>query len=345
MKSLSDKKKILITGAAGFLGKSSVKMFLKLGWHVTALIHKNKLEDLPKNNLLEIIQCSLDDKKKLEEIFSQSQFDVILNCAARATDIGRKKEFYKCNFINMIDCIKKYNVKRLIHISSTDVYGVKNFHNADETTPLCNNKNNLYPEYKIFTEHLIRKHLSKDKYVILRPAALWGPDDTTLLPRILNFLKYNSYIVHFGKNKGRNIRHLSYIENVLNMIYVSSISDIDLGETYNVVDKEKTSIDDYYQIIIDLFFPQKKIKRIIIPFFIGWILGFISSSLANIFNRKKPFFDPTLYGLYHVSKNLDFNHKKAETLLKQNGIKLIDHEISIHKYKTFISKKLNIITK
>ena len=63
-------------------------------------------------------------------------------------------------------------------------------------------------------------------------------------------------------------------------------------------------------------------RRITIPFFAGWLIGAVSTLLASVCGLDSPPFDPTLYGIYHVSHNLDFSTSKLEVLLESAGYDL-----------------------
>ena len=55
------------------------------------------------------------------------------------------------------------------------MYGLHDFADADEDTPLDERARNPYPRYKILAEKAIREQLPSQQYTILRPAAVWGP--------------------------------------------------------------------------------------------------------------------------------------------------------------------------
>ena len=70
--------------------------------------------------------------------------------------------------------------------------------------------------------------------------------------------------------------------------------------------------DEYYRLIIETFLPRKaKMKSITLPFAAGWALGAASTLLSNALNREHPLFDPSLYSLYSVSRNLDFSCERS----------------------------------
>ncbi len=313
-------KRVLITGAAGFIGNACARKFLESGWHVTALVHRQMPRDLDR---AEIIRSSMADGDELATALAGAgPFDAAVNCAGRASDVGRDREFRAANYnavVNLIGCMAATGIGRIVHISTTDVYGIRDFHDADETTPFCNNLHNPYPKYKILAEKFIVETLTPEQYVILRPGAVWGEGDRTILPRVVGFLKKSPYIVHFGKWRGRNRWPLAHIDNVASAACMAAFRDDMLGEAYNVLDSKHTSIEEYYRAVLRQHLPEKSdMKSIRLPLAFGWACGAISSMLSKILNLKHPLFEPSLYGLYSVSCNLDFSGRKLENLLARH---------------------------
>ncbi|MBP3821475.1 hypothetical protein J6G99_07530 [bacterium] len=194
------------------------------------------------------------------------------------------------------------------------VLNEKDFKNADEGTPLCEFPKNPYPHYKIMCEKYLQKHCKK--YVIIRPAAVWGENDNTLENRVIEFLKVSPFIVHFGKWRGKNRWPLANVKNVAETVLSVAKFDEFNNQAINIIDKEFTSIDKYYEHIGQKYFPQKKFFRIYLPLWFGKFLGLISTMISNIRGLKEPWFDPTFYAVHHVSSNLDFNCDKMEHALK-----------------------------
>lgn len=337
-------KRILITGASGFIGSACVHEFIERGWNVTALINRNyprdinRLSTCPAFDTLKVSVCDGEHlQAALTEYHRTKKIDCILHCAGRAADIGPDSLFRKLNFEsvqNTVALVSGLSIGKLIYISTTDVYGMKDFQDADEKTEFSNNLANPYPHYKILSEKYISEKLPPSKYVIIRPAAVWGPGDNTILPRVLSFLKTSPFIVNFGKWKGRNRWPLAYVRNLSKAVYFSAETDTLNGEALNIIDKEKTSIEEYYRILIDTFLPEKKnIRTLNLPFPPGWAFAASSSALSNLLRMEKPLWEPSLYGLYSVSKNLDFSHKKLEAFLNANGEKLIGREDALAELK------------
>jgi nucleoside-diphosphate-sugar epimerase len=264
-----------------------------------------------------------EEEELMAALADNGPFDAAIHCAGRASDVGRDREFRSANYLAVLNLIKAMpvaHIRRLVHISTTDVYGIRDFQNADEATPFYNNLRNPYPKYKILAERAIVKALSPEQYVILRPAAVWGRGDTTILPRILGFLQNSPYIVHFGKWRGQNRWPLAHVGNVAMAAYLGASCDDALGEAYNVLDPERTSIEEYYRMILQKYLPEKsEMKSVTLPLPVGWVYGSTSSLLSSVFNLKQPLFDPSLYGLYSVCRNLDFSSHKLEKLFDRHG--------------------------
>jgi len=323
-------KQVFITGAAGFIGGYIVNQFIEEGWHVLALVHRNSspsLDDLSNKGLATILCGDLKNmppiEKKLAEATLHQSIDVIVHCAGRASDIGSQCEFRKTNYDSVRELVrisKTMNVQRFVFISTTDVYGLCDFHGeSEDELPLKARPNNPYPKFKISAEKLIRAELPPDRFSIIRPAQVWGVGDQTLTPRIIAFLSGSPWIVHFGKWKGRNRWPLAHVRNVALTTYLAAIDQIFSGQAVNVVDEEQTSMDEFYRILARLYFPHKKFKTVTIPFWIGQGFAFFVSWISNRLYLAKPFADPSFYALYAVSHHLDFSNDRMKTLFERSN--------------------------
>lgn len=314
MNKILNKKKILITGANGFIGSNTLKFFVKDNtFDIFALVHNN-ISDVIKNmKNVKIIQGNAADKSIIEKLNKIASFDIVIHIAGLASDIGNNDKFKKLNFesVKYMAAIAK---EKFIYISSTDVYGIKDFINADENTKYHNYPNNPYPKYKIEAEKWIIKYCHN--YVILRPAAVYGTNDLTLEKRIVEFLKTSPYIIHFGKWKGKNRWPLADVDNIAKvLLYVAKFDDYN-NQAINIIDTNKMTIDEYYRNIIEKYFPGKKYKTLYLPLWSGKILGIISTTISNILKMNEPIFDPTYYAVHHISSNLDFSNDKMTKILK-----------------------------
>lgn len=147
--------KILVTGAAGFIGLHLIKKLVSSGHEVIGFDSINKYystklkfdrlaengisanEDLPLNSIVPsskyqnytFIKGDLLDSEKLERLFEKEKFEVVINLAAQTGvrySIENPRTYIKNNvdaFLNVLEACKTYPVKHLIYASSSSVYG------------------------------------------------------------------------------------------------------------------------------------------------------------------------------------------------------------------------------
>lgn len=314
-------KVVLITGAGGFIGSNIVDEFLKNGFKILAIIHKNVPKEFENIDSIELIKCDVTDNTKVKEMFDNLEVkpDIIVHVAGLASDVGADIIYKKLNF-ESVKNVAVLPCKKFIYISSTDVYGIKDFNGEnEEELPFCEFPKNPYPKYKIESEKWLRENLDKNKFVIIRPAAVWGKRDKTLETRFIDFLKSSPIVFHFGKWRGANRWPLANVETLAKTVYNLTLTNDYNGQAVNIIDSKKTSLDDYYRQLMKENFPNKKYISVTLPMWFGKILGFISSTLSYLLGTKHPIFDPSYYALHHISSNLDFDNKKMLKILNLNN--------------------------
>lgn len=304
-------KSVLVTGAGGFIGLNVVKEYAKFGWKVYALVHHNIPKELERMDNVIVVQGDVTDAAFMSQFIGK--VDIVAHVAGLAKDIGSDEKFRRLNFepIKYLSTIPK---EKIVYVSSSDVYGIKDHNNADENTPMIEYPQNPYPRYKIMSEIWLRENCKK--YVIIRPAAVWGEGDKTLESRVIDFLKSSPYIVHFGKWRGKCRWPLANVKNVAKTIVSVSTFDKFDNQAITIIDPEKTTIDEYYRNVANKYFPNKKFKSLYLPLWIGKLIGFISTTISNLLGLKDPIFDPSFYAVHHVSSNLDFSSDRMIEAIK-----------------------------
>ncbi len=151
-------QKILVTGAAGFIGFHLAKRLLDDGCQVVGLDNVNpyyevalkeaRLEGLKKEADFTFIKIDLSSRKPLEDLFAQKGFDVVVNMAAQAGvrySIENPHAYVDSNlvgFVNLLECCRHHAVKHLVFASSSSVYGANTampfsvHHNVDHPVSL-----------------------------------------------------------------------------------------------------------------------------------------------------------------------------------------------------------------
>ena len=322
----SSSGQVFVTGAGGFIGGHIVRRFAKSGWGVTAIVHRNHPAWLDELNGVSVEKCDVSDEKSVAECLARlpSPPDVVVHAAGLASDIGPDKLFRRLNY-ESVKIMARVPAKKIVFISSSDVYGIRDFNGERESElPFDDNVGNPYPKYKILSERYLAGTLPPERYVCIRPAAVWGEGDKTLEPRIVEFLRTSPFIVHFGKWRGKNRWPLADVRLVAESAYIAATDTCWDGGGVTIIDHKRTTIDEYYRDIAHRYFPAKRYRTITLPTWVGKCLGAFSSLTSRILGRTSPIFDPSCYALHHVSSNLDFDDSK---LMSRCVINTTTHEI------------------
>jgi len=151
-------QKVLVTGAAGFIGFHLAKRLLADGHQVVGVDNLNpyydvslkeaRLEDLKKEANFTFFQTDLCDRPKLEDLFAREGFEVVVNLAAQAGvrySLENPYAYVDSNlvgFMNLLECCRHQDVKHLVFASSSSVYGANTrmpfsvHHNVDHPVSL-----------------------------------------------------------------------------------------------------------------------------------------------------------------------------------------------------------------
>ncbi len=131
--------KILVTGAAGFIGFYLTKQLLLRGDEVFGLdnindyydisLKKARLEQIKEEQNFTFYKLDLTDRVGIEELFRNHRFDVVVNLAAQAGvrySLENPHAYVDSNlvgFINILECCRHHSIKHLVFASSSSVYG------------------------------------------------------------------------------------------------------------------------------------------------------------------------------------------------------------------------------
>ena len=132
--------KILVTGAAGFIGAFLSKKLLEtskdeivgldnLNDYYDVSLKEERLKELQKFDKFIFIKGDISDKAFLDKLFEEYKFDVVVNLAAQAGvrySIDHPDVYINSNiigFYNILECVRNHPVKHLVYASSSSVYG------------------------------------------------------------------------------------------------------------------------------------------------------------------------------------------------------------------------------
>ncbi len=144
-------KRILVTGAAGFIGRAVCEKLCQLGYQVSGLDNLNSYYDprLKEDRLKTLkfenfafFKADISSMEQLKEIFNKTKPECVINLAAQAGvrySIENPDSYTKSNlvgFANILECCRSYEIKHLIFASSSSVYGNNKKVPFSETDPV-----------------------------------------------------------------------------------------------------------------------------------------------------------------------------------------------------------------
>ena len=239
--------KILITGGAGFLGINLTRHLLALKHEVVSYDFTNF--DYPEKDKITVITKDIRNKKDLDAVMNG--VDVVVHCAA-ALPLYPKKDIYTTDVNgtrNVLTSAFEHGVKRVIHISSTAVYGIPDHHPLYETDALVGV--GPYGEAKILAEKECEKFRANGKCVsIIRPKSFVCPERLGVFALFYDWAHtgHNFPMIGMGNNKYQ----LLDVEDLCDAIYLCITKEEAIAnDTFNIGAKEYTTMKEDYQAVLD----------------------------------------------------------------------------------------------
>jgi dTDP-glucose 4,6-dehydratase len=251
-------KKIFITGAGGFIGSHLTEMLLSLGYKVKAYIQYNSinsngwLQNLDKKykNNIEIIFGDIRDSYNLEN--SIKNCDYVFHLAALIAipySYKSPQSYIETNILgtlNVIRAAKKNNVKKIIHTSSSEVYGTAQKIPIKENHPLVGQS--PYAASKIGADQIAISmcRSSNIPIVIVRPFNTFGPRQSlrAVIPTIISQFVAKRSILKIGNLN--TSRDFNFVEDICNGFISAMNSKYKNSEIFNLATEREIKI---YEII------------------------------------------------------------------------------------------------
>lgn len=239
--------KILTTGGAGFLGINLTRYLLARGHEVISYDFADF--DYPEKNKITVVTKDIRNKQDLDA--AMPGVDFVVHCAA-ALPLYSKEDIYTTDVDgtrNVLTSAFEHGVKRVVHISSTAVYGIPDHHPIYEQDKLIGV--GAYGEAKILAEQECEKLRDSGKCVsVLRPKSFIGPERLGVFALFYDWALtgHNFPMIGLGNNKYQ----LLDVEDLCDAIYLCLTKDEkQVNNTFNIGAKEYTTMKEDYQAVLD----------------------------------------------------------------------------------------------
>jgi UDP-glucuronate 4-epimerase len=290
--------KILVTGAAGFIGYHLVKSLIEDNHEVIGLdnindyystnlkfdrlkelgINKDSAKDflnLNSSNLFQnfkFIRMNLEDRENLPWLFEGEKFDVVCNLAAQAGvrySIENPETYIDSNivgFLNILECCRNHNIKKLVYASSSSVYG-DNKKTPFEETDNTDKPISLYAASKKSNELMAHtySHLFKLNTIGLRFFTVygsWGRPDMAYYLFADAITKDKAIKVFNNGDLSRDFTHIEDIVIGVKSAMLSDSSTKNFYELYNIGNNKPVVLTKFIE-TIEKYLGKKAIKKML----------------------------------------------------------------------------------
>jgi nucleoside-diphosphate-sugar epimerase len=225
----------LITGATGFIGGHLAQRLVGDGYRVRCLVRASSDTSLLDELDVEIAVGDLTKPRSLARAADGCSY--AFHCGARVSDWATVEEITRINVQgtrNLLEACVDASVRRVIHFSTTDVYGYPGRTAIDETH-VATRFRNWYAQSKLGAEAEVRR-VEKARelaVVILRPATVYGPRSTDVIGEIARAMRGGNMLL---VNGGRAIAGLCYVDNLVDAAVLALRGEAAAGNAFNVSD-------------------------------------------------------------------------------------------------------------
>ena len=243
--------KALVTGAPGWLGDSLVDGLLKRKFSVRCLI----LPELDSSYLEKKgVEVVIGDVTKPETLKNAVKgMDVIFH-AAGIIHPKKIKELFEVNYQgtkNIIDAAIDGKVKKFVFVSSNSPMGCNKSRDVlikedDEYNPYKN-----YGKSKMLAEKYVNEKFKEGRIdtTIIRPCWFYGPNQPVRQTTFFKMIKKGNPII-FGN--GKNLRSMSYVDNIVQGLVLAATKKQASGKTYWIADSKPYETLEIYKTVADI---------------------------------------------------------------------------------------------
>lgn len=303
--------KVLVTGAAGFLGGHLVDMLVERGDEVRAMVRPvENASHLGMLDGVEVVQGDLTDRESLKRAVQGVQR--VYNVAAKTGPWGLENVYTSANVWGVADLITAAmdaGVQRIVHTSSITVYGHHLHGNITEDQPF-HAEDNPYSRTKIAGEKLVADFVKERgaPVVVVRPAWIYGPRDTASFGRFVALVESGK---GFLIGSGKNIVPVVYVRDVAQgLIKAGDAGDEAIGQAYTLADDRRVTQAEYLNTIADFLEAPPVTRKL--PYVALYSAGRAAELLWQAMGRRKSAPPPvTTYGVTLLGGNQEFSIDKA----------------------------------
>jgi len=272
-------QRLFLTGASGYVGRNLIRHFATRGVAVAALVRNDAAAQLVRSLGATAVTADILDGNLAANM---AGCDGLIHAAAdtdHGTATAKQQRVNEDGTRAVMDAARKAGVKKVIHLSTESVLATgKPIINANETAPLPHKAAGGYSRTKAAAERWALAASTPDMpVVVLRPRFIWGRDDTTALPALVQAVQSGKFAWIGG---GTYLTSTTHIGNLCTAVELA-LGKGRGGEIYFISDGEPIPFRQMVSALVEtqgLTVPDKTVPRGVVRIVaaIGDLLGAMS---------------------------------------------------------------------
>jgi len=285
--------RVAVTGASGFVGGAVCRAAVARGW-VTYAFGRRARVDAAHVGAAPYRRWDITGPPPAD----LPEVDAVIHCAGSVTDWGPPWEIWAANVTGTRNVAAAFPRARFVHVSTASVY--------DPFRPTVRAREDEAPVRRYVNAYGASKAAAElalaGRAIVLRPHAVYGPGDTTLLPRVLGAVRGRRLL---AVGDGTQLISLTSVDNLVRACLLAASGPVDAG-VFNITDAEPLILDEALRAIlrergIDAE-PRYLPARLVEP------VAAVAETACRLLRRSRP---PTLtrYAVGHlaVERTLDIS--------------------------------------
>ncbi len=277
------KKRILITGGCGFIGRHLVNGFVEDGFDVSVLDYNSE----PFRADVHFLNVDIRDKNAVIDA-CQGMDSIVHNASIVLTKQVLKDMVWGVNLggtQNILAACKKHKIAKLVYISSAStIYEGRDIENGDESLPYSSISQADYADSKIEAEKqaLAFSNSHSTAVCAIRPHVVFGPEDNRFVPNILSRSKAGKLNRAVGNRD--KLSDFTYISNLVDAVVAAeknlSLSSLLAGEAYFITNAEPIAFFDFVENFL-LEMGQPRITKKV-PFWLAYCAAAVVEGIEKL---------------------------------------------------------------
>jgi nucleoside-diphosphate-sugar epimerase len=248
--------RVLVTGGAGFLGINLIRYLHERGCEPVSL----DIADFSYADMREVVTAITGDVRSVDDVSRAMEGADFVVHAAAALPLYSPRDIYTTEVEGtrtVLEVAHRLGIPRVVHISSTAVYGIPDHHPLSEDDPV--DGVGPYGQAKVEAEMVALEYRGKGMIVpILRPKSFIGPERLGVFALLYDWALDGRHFPLIGN--GRNRYQFLDVEDLCEAILLClTLGAAGVNDTFNIGAKDFTTMAEDYQAVLDFAGKGKRV--------------------------------------------------------------------------------------